>query len=250
MVNLKGLYSYCQECGACAASLFQDVPASLPSHVLELITEEVAKAVGRAPAQAGNGPPPIPLGISNRHIHIRPDTFEKLFGKEARLETHRALYQPGEFASTSQLTIVGSKMRAIENVRILGPFREYNQAEISLTDAIGLGILPPVRNSGDLKDAAPLTWIGPAGSVYLEACAIIASRHVHMAPADADIYGVRDGSLCRVRIGGVKSTVYENVLVRVGEKYALQLHLDTDDANASSVRCSTSAEFCGVMGRS
>jgi putative phosphotransacetylase len=194
-----------------------------------------------------DGLPRIPLGVSNRHIHITRMTFSKLFGEGAELKIFRELYQTGEFASKQQVTLVGSRMRAIENVRILGPFRDYDQAEISLTDAIGLGIKPPVRNSGDLQDAAPLTLAGPRGSVFLEACAIIASRHIHMPPDDAPLYGVRDGSLCRVRIGGVKSTIFENVLIRVREGYKLQMHLDTDDANAANVRCNTSVEFAGLM---
>jgi putative phosphotransacetylase len=138
-------------------------------------------------------------------------------------------------------------MRAIQNVRILGPYRNYDQVEISLTDAIGLGVKPPVCNSGDLENAAPLTIVGPRASVYLQACAIIASRHIHMPPDKASLYGVRDGDLCKIQIPGVKSVIYENVLVRVNESYRLQMHLDTDDANAANVRCDMSVKFYGKM---
>jgi putative phosphotransacetylase len=130
-------------------------------------------------------------------------------------------------------------------VRILGPLRKYDQVELSLTDAIGIGISPPIRNSGDLKGASPLTVVGPAGSVFIPECGIIANRHAHMSSKDAGRFGVGDGDCIRVRIGGEKGTVFENVLVRVNDAWRLQLHLDTDDANAADVRCSTTAEFAG-----
>jgi len=160
----------------------------------------------------------------------------------------RPLYQPGEFASIHTLTVVGPKLRSIPGVRILGPLRNYDQVEVSLTDAIFLGIDPPVTNSGNLKDAAPLTLVGPHGSVYLEKCAIVANRHLHMTTGDAARFGVKEGDYCTVRIGGEKPTVFENVLVRTNDNWKLQLHLDTDDANAANVRDETFVEFLGKMG--
>lgn len=190
----------------------------------------------------------IPLGISNRHIHLTSKTFHHLFGDKAEFESMRPLYQPGEFASTHTLTIVGPKLRSIPGVRILGPLRNYDQVEVSLTDAIFLGIDPPVTNSGNLKDAAPLTLVGPNGSVYLEQCAIVANRHLHMTTSDAAQLGVKEGDYCRVRIGGEKPTVFENVLVRTNDNWKMQIHLDTDDANAANVREETLVEFLGKMG--
>jgi len=190
----------------------------------------------------------IPLGISNRHIHLTSKTFHQLFGDKAEFESMRPLYQPGEFASTHTLTIVGPKLRSIPGVRILGPLRNYDQVEVSLTDAIFLGIDPPVTNSGNLKDAAPLTLVGPNGSVYLEKCAIVANRHLHMTTKDAARLGVKEGDYCRVRIGGEKPTVFENVLVRTNDNWKLQIHLDTDDANAANVREETLVEFLGKAG--
>jgi putative phosphotransacetylase len=178
-------------------------------------------------------------------MHVREDTFHRLFGPEEKLGVFRPLYQPGEFASDKTVTIVGPKMRAIQNVRVLGPFRNYDQVELALTDAIGIGISPPVRNSGDLKGASPLTVVGPAGSVFLPECAIVANRHAHMPPSEASALGILSGDFIRVRIGGEKGTVFENVLVRVNDASRLQLHLDTDDANAANVRCQTAAEFAG-----
>ena len=219
--------------------------------LVDLIVREVslvlkAGAAGRKPA-SGAGPRTIPLGVSNRHIHLTHATFHLLFGAEAAFENLRPLYQPGEFASAHTLTIVGPKLRSIPGVRILGPLRTYDQVEVSLTDAVFLGIDPPVANSGTLGAASPLTLVGPRGSVYLELCAIIASRHIHMTNADAARLGVSEGDLCRVRVAGVKSTVFENVLVRTNDGWLLQIHLDTDDANAANVRDETHVEFLGRM---
>lgn len=214
--------------------------------LIQLIVSEVKKEIG----QKAVSPSPdkrIPLGISNRHIHLTESTFKRLFGSEATFESYRPLYQPGEFASTHTLTIVGPKQRAISGVRILGPLRNYDQVEVSLTDAIVLGIDPPVVNSGTLDEAAPLTLIGPAGSVYLEHCAIVASRHLHMTSADATRFGVKDGDFCKVRVGGIKPTTFENVLVRVNDAWKLQIHLDTDDANAANIRGEGVVEFIGKM---
>jgi len=197
--------------------------------------------------ESGNLTNLIPLGISNRHIHLTPCTFKKLFGENTSFEILRPLYQPGEFASKHVLTIVGPKQKSIQSVRILGPLRNYDQVELTLTDAVVMGINPPVVNSGNLQNAAPLTLVGPAGSVYIEKCAIIASRHIHMTNKDAAFFGVKDGDYCRIRVGGLKSTVFENVLIRINDSWLLQIHLDTDDANAANVRTDTSVEFLGKI---
>jgi propanediol utilization protein len=187
--------------------------------------------------------PFIPLGISNRHIHLTDETFHKLFGDNVEFEVMRPLYQPGEFASKHTLTIVGPKLRSIPNVRILGPLRKYDQVEVSLTDAIFLGINPPVVNSGSLDNAVPLTLVGPNSSVYLKKCAIIANRHIHISDKDAEKHGLKNGDFCKIKIPGEKSTVFENVLIRTNKNWKLQIHLDTDDANAANVREETFVEF-------
>ncbi len=191
--------------------------------------------------------PFIPLGISNRHIHLTEKTFHQLFGENIEFEEMRPLYQPGEFASKHLLTIVGPKLRSIPNVRILGPLRRYDQVEVSLTDAIFLGIDPPVANSGSLENAAPLTLVGHQSSVYLERCAIVANRHIHMSNKEAAIFGLKNGDYCKVRINGEKSTTFENVLIRINDNWKLQIHLDTDDANAANVREETFVEFVGKI---
>jgi len=238
--------------GTCGCA--KTVSVGSDAELLEMIVREVRAALReRRPAHAPRAAaapgqyPRIPLGVSNRHIHLTDATFHRLFGPGAKFEQMRPLYQPGEFASAHTLTVIGPKLRSIPGVRILGPLRKYDQVEVSLTDSIFLGIDPPVANSGTLDDAAPLTLAGPAGSVYLERCAIVASRHIHMTPADAEQLGVRDGDSCRVRIGGAKSTIFERVLIRTNPNWRLQIHLDTDDANAADVRDDVDVEFLGKM---
>ncbi len=225
--------------------------SSIPSNdqLIEIIVEEVQKnlQLAKKTAVVTSIHPRIPLGVSNRHIHLTQNTFARLFGAGTAFESDRPLYQPNEFASKHVLTIIGSKMRSIANVRILGPLRNYDQVELTLTDSIFLGIDAPVQNSGNLKGAAPLTLVGPAGSVYIKECALVASRHIHMTNQHAQIFGVKSGDICRVKIGGVKSTIFENVLVRTNDDWKLQIHLDTDDANAANVRTDIDVEFIGKM---
>lgn len=221
----------------------------MDNSLIELIVTEVKKSLdanGASSLSTNNGNT-IPLGVSNRHIHLTEATFKKLFGANAEFEVMRPLYQPGEFASKHAVTLVGPKQRPIAGVRILGPLRPYDQVEVSLSDAVVLGINPPVVNSGTLDKACPLTLVGPAGSVYLPHCAIVASRHIHMTSQDANRFGVKEGEYCKVRVAGVKSTIFENVLVRINDAWKLQIHLDTDDANAANVRGETTVEFIGKM---
>ncbi|MGE5316072.1 MAG: phosphate propanoyltransferase [Acidobacteriota bacterium] len=216
--------------------------------LVDLIADEVRAVLsGGAKESPAFRDGMIPLGVSNRHIHLTEATFHLLFGSGTQFEVMRPLYQPGEFASKHLLTIVGPKLRSIPNVRILGPLRSYDQVEVSLTDAIFLGIDPPVTNSGSLEQAAPLTLVGPKGSLYLERCAIVANRHIHMSNADAKKFGVKNGDMCRVRVGTEKSTVFEQVLIRTNDNWKLQIHLDTDDANAANIREDVGVEFLGKM---
>jgi len=234
-------------CAKNASTLPQDelIDVIVRSIHAVLQSEQEQQTTVRAPDM---DPRRIPLGISNRHIHLTAKTFHLLFGEKTEFEQMRPLYQPGEFASVHTLTIVGPKLRSIPGVRVLGPLRTYDQVEVSLTDSIFLGIDPPVTNSGNLKEAAPLTLVGPNGSVYLERCAIVANRHLHMTSKDAALLGVKDGDFCKVRIGGEKPTTFENVLVRTNDNWKIQIHLDTDDANAANVREDTFVEFLGKQG--
>ena len=211
--------------------------------IVNLVIEEVKEHFSSSQLDY----PFIPLGVSNRHIHLTKKTFEKLFGEGIEFEEMRPLYQPGEFASKHILAVVGPKLRSIPAVRILGPLRKYDQVEVSLTDAIFLGINPPVVNSGNLERAVSLTLVGPNGSVLLKKCAIIASRHIHMANKDAQRFDIKEGEYCKVRIGGEKGTIFENVLIRINDSWKLQIHLDTDDANAAYAQNETFVEFIGKM---
>jgi len=249
-MDYKGISSYCQECGACAAIASNytssAISAGMPVGLVDIIAEEVTRTL-RAEGLARKGESDtlgIPLGVSNRHLHVTRETFEQLFGVGTEFEVYRDLFEPGEFASKHTVTVIGPKQRAIQDIRILGPFRDYDQVELSLTDAIVLGIRPPI---GDLEAGAPLTIVGTKGSIYREHIAVIANRHIHMSPADAARFGVQNGDYCKVRIPGEKGLVFENVLVRTNESWKLMLHLDTDDANAAHVRCNTQVEFCGKM---
>jgi putative phosphotransacetylase len=216
----------------------------------EAIASEIISAIRRKTGAAAAAParsPVLPLGVSNRHIHLRKETFERLFGPGSKLEVFRQLYQPGEFASASVCMVVGPRMQPLTGVRILGPFRNYDQVELSLTDAIGIGIKPPVRQSGDIRGSAGVTLVGPAGTVNLAEGAILAARHVHLTSLEAGAFGVRDGDRIRVRTKGDRPTVLENVLVRVNDAWRLQLHLDTDEANAAGAVCGAEIEFAGRM---
>jgi putative phosphotransacetylase len=175
------------------------------------------------------------VAVSARHVHLTRSVLETLFGERYELTKLRDLGQPGEFASSERVTIVGRSMRAIEGVRLLGPLRGYTQVEIARSDGIRLGLAPPVRRSGDLGGSEAITLVGPAGTVALREGAIRAARHIHMTERDASVHRVRDGDLVRIRFPGDRALVLENVLVRVASNAALELHLDTDDANAANV---------------
>ncbi|HEX30030.1 TPA: phosphate propanoyltransferase [Candidatus Poribacteria bacterium] len=184
----------------------------------------------------------VPVGISARHIHITPEHLEVLFGEGAQLTHHVDLYQPGNFAAKETVTIVGPR-GAIERVRILGPLRDYTQVELARTDAVRLGLDPPVRDSGDLDDAAPITIVGPKGSIFLEHGAIIAARHIHMPVEDAERMGLTSQDLVSVRVPGERGLTFENVRLKIGENVLLQLHLDTDEGNAAGLQGGEAVEI-------
>lgn len=176
----------------------------------------------------------VPVGVSNRHIHLSQQDVETLFGKGYQLTKKKEL-MGGQFAANECCTIVGLKLRAIENVRVLGPVRKNTQVEISQTDARKLGINVPVRESGDIKGSAPIAIVGPKGAIYCEEGCIIAARHIHMSPADAKEAGVKDGDYVKVRVDNERGTTFEHVKIRVDESFTLEMHIDTDEANASEI---------------
>lgn len=182
----------------------------------------------------------VKVGVSARHVHLTKEDLEILFGQGYNLTKRNDLSQPGQYACNEQVTIIGSKGK-IERVRILGPVRSKTQVEISKTDSFKLGINPPARNSGDLDGASEILIEGPNGSVKRNA-AIIAARHIHMSPADANMYGVKDNDVIMLKYGGEKGGVLNDVYIRVSDNFFLEAHLDTDDANAFLINCGDELE--------
>ena len=197
---------------------------------LKALVDKVIEAV-----KAGNAEGDIPVGISNRHIHLSHDDVETLFGKGYQLTKLKELSQPGQYACKEVLTIVGPSMRAIEGVRVLGPERKRSQVEISRTDSFTLKVKPPVRESGDLAGSAPITIIGPKGIVTLKEGCIIANRHIHMSEDEGKAFGVRDGEYVDVQMNGERRSMFYDVQIRVHKDFRLEMHIDTDDANAAGV---------------
>ena len=208
--------------------------------LISVITEKVVQQLSgmiesSAPKSTKYTKKKIPLGISNRHVHIAQDDFKILFGKEAEISKLRDLSQPGQYVCEQMVTLVGPK-GVIEKVRILGPYRKKTQVEVSVSDCFKLGVKAPIRDSGDLEGSASITLVGPAGSLTLKEGCIIAARHIHMTPDDANYYGVIDGERVNVRGIGNRGVVFLDVLVRVSPKYVLEMHLDIDEANAAALK--------------
>lgn len=176
----------------------------------------------------------VPAAVSNRHIHLSQDALDALFGKGYTLTPFKPLSQPGQYACEEKLTYVGPKNR-IEGIRILGPVRPATQVEISLTDAFGLGVKPLVRMSGDVANTPGGKLIGPKGEFDLPCGVIVSQCHLHASREQAAWYGLKDGDLISVRKRGVRTIVFENVPVRAGDTHSLELHFDTDEANAGCI---------------
>jgi len=177
----------------------------------------------------------VPVGVSARHVHLTQEHVEVLFGKGYQLTKKKDL-MGGQFASNERVTIVGLKLRAIENVRILGPCRKQSQVEISATDARTLGVPAPVRESGHLEGSAPIALIGPKGALYLKEGCIVAMRHIHMSPKDAQAAGLQNGDVVSVKADNDRGTTFNHVVIRVNPSFTLEMHIDTDEANAAGIK--------------
>ena len=177
----------------------------------------------------------VPVGVSNRHIHLNKADLETLFGKGYELTPLKDLSQPGQYACKEQLTIIGPSMRPIENVRVLGPVRKASQVEISMTDSYVLKVKPPVRESGKIEGSSPIRIVGPKGVVELKEGCIIANRHIHMSPDEAKIFGLCDGDYVDIDVNGKRRTRWFDVQVRVHKDFRLEMHVDTDDANSAGI---------------
>ena len=185
----------------------------------------------------------ILVETSARHVHVTQETLEILFGKGAQLEVRAMLSQPGQFVSKQRINVVGYKLdkatgqkveAVIKNISILGPVRKANQVELSATDARSIGIAAPIRESGDIAGSGACKLVGPAGEVELSEGVIVAKRHIHMTPADAEEFGVKNGDVVKLELNTPdRSLTFGDVVVRVRDDFALACHIDTDESNAA-----------------
>lgn len=178
----------------------------------------------------------VPAGLSNKHVHLSQEDINILFGEGYELTSIKDLGQPGQFACDEKVDLVGPK-RTIKGVRILGPTRKESQVEISLADGFTLGLdCVPVKGSGSLDGTPGIKLVGPNGEVELKQGVIAAARHIHMTPKDAEEFGVKDKDLVKVKVEGERGLIFENVLIRVHDSYALEFHVDVEEGNAAMVQ--------------
>ena len=195
-------------------------------------------------------PEAIPIAVSARHLHLTQATFAQLFGPDATPTHYKDISQPGQYACTEKVSLVGPRGR-IDGVRLLGPLRPADQVEVSRTDEFALGVDAPIRDSGHVEASAPITVEGPKGTVSLKEGLICARRHIHMSPADAEAFGVKDGDEVEVALrGGPRDLTFGDVSVRVSPKFVLEMHIDTDEANAAELSTGAQGElvYTGVPG--
>ncbi|HCO74025.1 MAG TPA: phosphate propanoyltransferase [Clostridium sp.] len=200
--------------------------------VLKLLLEAV-KNDGQKTASQGNSSE-IPVGVSNRHVHLSQKDLESLFGADYSLTKLKDLSQPGQYACKELVTICGPK-GAIEKVRILGPVRSKTQVEVLNGDCIKLGAASNVRLSGDLSRTPGITLVGPKGSVQIEEGLVVAQRHIHMTPEDAKNLGVCDGDIVSIKFDDLRGGIYSNVAIRANDASKLECHLDIEEANAMGI---------------
>lgn len=177
----------------------------------------------------------IPVGVSGRHLHLSREHLDALFGPGYELTKKKDLSQPGQYAAEETVDIMTTK-GAFTRVRILGPVRKETQIEMALTDSVKLGITPPLRDSGNLAGSPGVVLVGPNGTITLDQGVIIALRHIHMTPAQAEEFGVKDKELVQVECLGDRAMTMGQVLVRVSDQFALELHVDTDEGNAAGMK--------------
>ncbi|HAQ39539.1 MAG TPA: propanediol utilization protein [Clostridiales bacterium] len=175
------------------------------------------------------------VGLSNKHVHLSKEHIDILFGEGYKLTPIKDLSQPGQFACDEKVDLVGPK-RTIKGVRILGPARGESQVEISLSDGFTLGLKDvPIRDSGKLEGTPGIKLIGPKGEVELERGVIVAARHLHMHTSEGAKFGLKDKDIVKVKVGGQRALIFENVLARVGDNYALDMHVDVEEGNAAGL---------------
>jgi putative phosphotransacetylase len=179
----------------------------------------------------------IPAGVSVKHCHLTREHFKILFGSNAEPKRIKDIKQPGFYAAEEMIDVKGPK-GILKKIRLVAPYRDHTQIELAATAAMAIGLKPPVRESGDVRGSAGAILIGPAGQVEIKEGVILAQRHLHFSPDEARALGIASGEVVRVRAGGGggRSTVFEDVVVRVGPKYSLEFHVDTDEANTAGIK--------------
>jgi putative phosphotransacetylase len=211
------------------------------ARLIDQITAAVVAALESEGPQAA-GPVRVPIGTSVRHVHLSQEDVETLFGRGHELRIRNELYQPGQYACEETVTLFGPR-NCIRDVRVLGPPRPQTQVELARSDAIVIGIRPPVLASVEHGQGERVILAGPKGYVDAPHAAILSQRHLHGTPDDAARLGLRDGQVIEVRTGGPRAVTFSNVLVRVTEPARLELHLDTDEANAAGLLCDEQVEL-------
>jgi propanediol utilization protein len=204
----------------------------------QIVREIVLAQVGGPP-----GKPNLVVSVSARHVHLTDADVETLFGKGHKLTIAKDLYQDGYYAAEESVMVVGPRRRMLPTVRILGPTRPESQVELAFTDGISLGIDLPVHASGNIVDTPGCVLVGPKGVVELKKGVIRAERHVHMGPADAEFYGVKDKTRMSLRVSSSCGVIFNDLLVRVGKGIKLEVHLDTDEGNACDIDHASSVEL-------
>lgn len=200
----------------------------------KIIEQIVINTVKKLMAEK-DAPNRVPLGVSNKHLHLTQEDVEILFGKGHQLTNIKDVKQPGQFACAETVKIIGPRGE-FSKVRVLGPARKKTQIELAMTDCRTLGVKAPVRESGVLEDSPGVTLVGPCGQIELKNGVIVALRHIHMTPDIAQALGLKDKDCVGVEASGDRPLLFRDVLVRVGENYAYEMHVDTDEANAGGLK--------------
>lgn len=212
------------------------------STVEELVRSALFRQLGQVTPKSSA--PELKVSSSARHMHISPENLETLFGPGAKLTVHKMLYQEGQFAAEQTVTLIGPRRRVIPNLRILGPCRNLTQIELALTDAVQLGMDIPVRMSGDIKGTPGGYVMGPKGMLEMKDGIIRAARHVHMSPADAKFYDVKHLDIITLKVTSKGcNTRFDDLIVRVDPSFKLEVHMDTDEANACDLDRATKVEL-------
>lgn len=213
------------------------------SEVEHLVRRLVYEKLGHSLPAAALAPSPLLVNISARHCHLTQEAVEALFGPGHKLQPMKYLYQDGAFGAQETVALIGPRNRMIDNLRILGPCRDLNQVELSFSDAVALGFRVPARLSGDVAGTPGCMLKGPHGYFEMKEGMIRAIRHVHMAPTDAEFYGVKHKDEMKLRIGGPCGMTLERLLVRVDPSFKLEVHIDTDEGNACDLKPDTPCEL-------